>query len=178
MMRRSLATLPLALVAATAACDTDRKAAPADSAIAVVATVPVPVAVAPVVTPSTGVRTMLSPNSATREQLLAIPGMTAAAADAILAGRPYADMTVVDKALAPHLDAAARARVYAILWKPLFLNTAKKEEILLIPGVGPRMLHEFEEYRPYKSIADFDREIGKYVDKTELARLRGYVRVN
>ena len=53
----------------------------------------------------------------------------------------------------------------------LNLNTASKEEILLIPGVGNRMLHEFEEYRPYKALALFHREIDKYVDDKELARL-------
>ena len=37
------------------------------------------------------------------------------------------------------------------------------------------MLHEFKEYRPYKSIEQFRREIGKYVDDDELARLEGYV---
>jgi hypothetical protein len=40
------------------------------------------------------------------------------------------------------------------------------------------MLHEFKEYRPYKSIEQFRREIGKYVDKTELARLERYVTLN
>ena len=61
------------------------------------------------------------------------------------------------------------------LFVPVNLNTASREDILLIPGVGQRMLHEFLEYRPYKSIAQFQREIGKYVDKTELARLEKYV---
>ena len=121
---------------------------------------------------------MVDPDAASREQLLAVSGMTPAAADALIAGRPYADMVAVDKALAKSLTSAdARKTVYAKLWKPIDLNTAKKEEILLIPGVGPRMQHEFEEYRPYKDIAQFRREIGKYVDKTEVARLEQYVAV-
>ena len=48
---------------------------------------------------------------------------------------------------------------------------------LLIPGVGPRMRHEFEEYRPYTSMEQFRREIGKYVDKNEVARLEQYVMI-
>ena len=120
--------------------------------------------------------TMLDPNSATKEQLVAVPGMTAAAADALIAGRPYQDMVAVDKALSS-LGADARKQVYAKVWKPIDLNTAKGEEILLIPGVGKRMQHEFEEYRPYKSIETFRREIGKYVDKTEVARLEQYVTI-
>ena len=37
------------------------------------------------------------------------------------------------------------------------------------------MLHEFKEYRPYASMEQFKREIGKYVDDSELARLSRYV---
>jgi hypothetical protein len=40
------------------------------------------------------------------------------------------------------------------------------------------MLREFKEYRPYKNIEQFRREIGKYVDKKEVARLERYVAVN
>ena len=49
------------------------------------------------------------------------------------------------------------------------------EEIKLIPGMTDRMVHEFEEYRPYEDMAEFDREIGKYVDEAEVARFRNYV---
>ncbi len=45
------------------------------------------------------------------------------------------------------------------------LNTATNEEILMIPGMGKRMLREFQEYRPYKTLAQFRKEIGKYVDR-------------
>ena len=120
---------------------------------------------------------MLDPNAATREQLATVPGMTAAAADALVAGRPYADMVAVNTVLAKHVDDAARKSVYAKVWKPLDLNKATGAEILLIPGVGPRMRHEFEEYRPYKNIEQFRREIGKYVDKNEVARLEQYVAI-
>jgi hypothetical protein len=39
------------------------------------------------------------------------------------------------------------------------------------------MHHEFEEYRPYTSIERFRREIGKYVDSAEVARLERYVTI-
>jgi DNA uptake protein ComE-like DNA-binding protein len=58
---------------------------------------------------------------------------------------------------------------------PINLNTASDADILSIPGVGAKMLHEFKEYRPYKSLEQFRRQIGKYVDKKELARLETYV---
>jgi DNA uptake protein ComE-like DNA-binding protein len=58
---------------------------------------------------------------------------------------------------------------------PMNINTATDAQILAIPGVGPRMLREFKEYRPYTSIEQFRREIGKYVDKAEVARLEQYI---
>lgn len=120
----------------------------------------------------------LSPDSATRDQLLAVPGMNATVADAVVAGRPYQNMTAVDRVLAQHnLSEQQRDTVYTRLWKPIDLNTASKEEILLIPGVGPRMQHEFEEYRPYRSMEKFRREIGKYVNAQEVARLEKYVTI-
>ncbi len=121
---------------------------------------------------------MLDPDAATRDQLLAIPGVTAPVADALVAGRPYTNMLAVDRVLTTAgLAEAARDTVYTRLWKPIDLNKASKDEILLIPGVGPRMQHEFEEYRPYQDIARFRREIGKYVDSTEVARLERYVTI-
>jgi DNA uptake protein ComE-like DNA-binding protein len=120
----------------------------------------------------------LDPDAAAREQLLAIPGMNATTADAVIAGRPYQNMTAVDRVLATaKLSEQQRDTIYTRLWKPIDLNTASKEEILLIPGVGPRMQHEFEEYRPYQSIEKFRREIGKYVKPDEVARLERYVTI-
>jgi DNA uptake protein ComE-like DNA-binding protein len=119
---------------------------------------------------------LLDPNTATREQLAAVPGMPGHVVDAIIAGRPYGDMRDVNKVLLTHApDSTARKAIYAKVWKPIDLNTATDEEILLIPGVGRRMLHEFKEYRPYKAIEQFRREIGKYVSKDEVARLEKYV---
>jgi hypothetical protein len=36
-------------------------------------------------------------------------------------------------------------------------------------------VREFLEYRPYKDVAQFRREIGKYVNAREVARLERYV---
>lgn len=58
---------------------------------------------------------------------------------------------------------------------PIDLNTASDSAILSIPGSGPRVLREFKEYRPYKSIEQFRREMGKYWNEKEVARLERYV---
>ena len=82
-----------------------------------------------------------------------------------------------DAALSKVLGEAQRKELYGRLFVRIDLNRATRDEIMLIPGAGSRMAHEFEEYRPYKSMEQFRREIGKYVDKTELARLEQYVSV-
>ena len=120
----------------------------------------------------------VDPNTATATQLAAIPGIDSATASAIVAGRPYQNMVGVDKVLAARkLSEPQRDSVYTVLWSPIDLNTASDEEIQLIPRIGPKMLHEFKEYRPYDKIEKFRREIGKYVDQLEVARLERYVTI-
>ncbi len=116
---------------------------------------------------------LLNPNEATAEQLVSIAGQ--AVADAILAARPFGGVAELHAVVSTHAMGDALDDVYAALWIPIDVNTASAEDILLIPGVGDRMLHEFEEYRPYASMAQFRREIGKYVDDEELERLARYV---
>jgi DNA uptake protein ComE-like DNA-binding protein len=118
---------------------------------------------------------LLNANKATEKELQTAPHVTPAIAKTIVAGRPYASVTALDAVLAKSLKREQIKETYGKLFVPVNLNSASREDILLIPGVGQRMLHEFLEYRPYKSIAQFQREIGKYVDKTELARLEKYV---
>jgi DNA uptake protein ComE-like DNA-binding protein len=171
--RASITPLTVALALSIGACDAAREGDQAADTTAPAATETTMSAGST----ETASAAFLDPNAATREQLLALPGMDSAAAEALVRGRQYDNMTAVDRALASHLTEAERDSVYTRLWKPIDLNTASKEEILLIPGVGPRMQHEFEEYRPYNSIERFRREIGKYVDSAEVARLERYVTI-
>lgn len=120
---------------------------------------------------------MVNPETASREQLLEVTHIDEALADALIAGRPYADMLAVDAVLAGSLSEEQRSDVYRSLWKPMDVNTASREEILLIPDVDPRMPHEFDEYRPYTDIEQFRTEIGKYVDADEVARYEKYVEI-
>jgi len=174
VVRRLLVPLAAATLAACAGGDaaSDSATAADSAAISPMAdtTAAGPAAAAPA-------GAMLDPDAATREDLMAVPGMTAAVADTIVARRPYANMLALDSVLTrAQLGEAARDSAYARVWKPIDLNTASDEEILLIPNLGQRMLHEFKEYRPYTSIEQFRREIGKYVDEAEVARLERYVR--
>jgi len=182
MTKRFLPLLSAAAVLALAACGGDSgETAETNADSTAAATLPAPPAVdtmtAPVPAPAQAATAgFLNPNTASAQELLTVPGFDQPLADAVVAGRPYADMTAVDKVVGTRLSTdEQRDAAYGRLWKPINLNTASREEILLIPNLGPRMAHEFEEYRPYRNIEQFRREIGKYVDEAEVARLERFV---
>lgn len=176
-MSRSTRFLPLIIsAAALTSCAKSGDAPATDTASAVGTLAPIDSPVSAATGSATTTTGMLDPNQVTSEQLAPL-GISGPATAALVAGRPYRNMPAVDRVLAKHLNEKQRDSVYARLWTPIDLNTASGEEILLIPGIGPRMRHEFEEYRPYKSMEQFRREMGKYVDKAEVARLERYVMI-
>ena len=118
---------------------------------------------------------LLNPNLAGREELVALPQLDEARVDAILDERPFLDMSELHALLSRSLSDAQLTALYAQLFIPINLNTATREAILSIPSVGDRIAREFEEYRPYKAIAQFRRELGKYVSDAEVARMEQYV---
>ena len=117
----------------------------------------------------------LNPNTATEAQLRAVPQLGPVLAKQVIASRPYKTQSAFAKVVAGKGPAAQVPALYAAVFVPVSLNSGAAEDVMLIPGMSRRMAHEFEEYRPYKDLAEFDREIGKYVAPPELARLRSYV---
>ena len=67
-----------------------------------------------------------------------------------------------------------RARLEEYVFVPLDPNTATDEEMLTIPGAGNRMVREFKEYRPWKTVEQFRKEIGKYVPPATVAHFERY----
>ena len=118
---------------------------------------------------------LIDANSSDGKALLALPHMKPAIVKGILEKRPFASMKDLNAYLSKSLNPKQLTELYGKMFVHLNLNTAAEDEILMIPGVGKRMLHEFLEYRPYKTLAQFRREIGKYVDQKELKRLEQYV---
>ena len=118
---------------------------------------------------------LVEPNMATEQELSALPHMNATLVKGILERRPFLSMKELDTFLAASLSKEQLTALYGKMFLHINLNTAPREEILLIPGAGNRMAREFQEYRPYKSFAQFRKEIGKYVDEKEVARLEQYV---
>ena len=118
---------------------------------------------------------LLNANTASSEQITALAQLGEAEVETIMEARPFATIGQLHNVLSASLDEEQFDELYVKLFVPINLNTASEADILLIPGVGKRMAHEFEEYRPYKSMEQFRREIGKYVDEEEVARLETYV---
>lgn len=118
---------------------------------------------------------LVNPDLASEKEILALPHMTAALAKSIMEQRPFLSMADLNTLLSKTLSKDQLAELYGKMFVQINLNTAAPNEILLIPGVGNRMSREFQEYRPYKTIAQFRKEIGKYVDQKEVARLEQYV---
>ena len=117
----------------------------------------------------------LNLNSASRDEILLIPGVGNRMLREFLEYRPYAALAVFHREIDKYVDDVELARLEQYVFVPLDLNTASDPDLLTIPGLGNRMLREFKEYRPYDGIERFRREIGKYVSKEEVARLERYV---
>ena len=117
-------------------------------------------------------------NLLSEKDLAALPNITPAIAKAIVSKQPFA--TIVDFntfVMSQGLTQAQATEIYDRAFIHLNLNTATAPEILLVPRIGKNMTREFDEYRPWKSWAQFDKEIGKYVKNNpgELDRLKKYV---
>lgn len=114
-------------------------------------------------------------NTAAKEEIMLIPGMGARMLREFNEYRPYKSLAVFRKEIGKYVKPDELARLEQYVFVPIDLNTASDADILSIPGLGNRMLREFKEYRPYTSIAQFRKEIGKYVNGREVARLERYV---
>jgi len=116
-------------------------------------------------------------NAATDAEIQLIPALGPRMLREFKEYRPYAALAVFHREIDKYVDDAELARLEQYVFVPIDLNTASDADILTIPGLGNRMLREFKEYRPYKAIDQFRREIGKYVSKEEVARMERYVAI-
>lgn len=119
-------------------------------------------------------------NRGSDAELMLIPGMTAAKVGAIRAGRPWKSFEAFRAELAKSGGEEEAARIEQYLFIPVELNTFTDDIMDTFAGIGVgtrRWKHEFAEYRPWKSMEQFDREIGKYVrgNPKEVQRLKRYV---
>jgi DNA uptake protein ComE-like DNA-binding protein len=114
-------------------------------------------------------------NTATGEEILLIPGAGKRMVREFAEYRPWKTWAQFDKEIGKYVGQAETDRLKQYVFIPVNLNSASDEDILTIPGAGPRMVREFKEYRPWKTKEQFEKEIGKYVGAKETARLWRYV---
>jgi DNA uptake protein ComE-like DNA-binding protein len=116
-------------------------------------------------------------NTATSEEIVLIPRAGKKMAREFAEYRPWRSFAQFNKEIGKYVGPEETARLAQYGFIPINLNTASDEDILSIPGLGPRMLREFKEYRPWRTIEQFRKEIGKYVGPKEVARLERYVTI-
>jgi DNA uptake protein ComE-like DNA-binding protein len=132
----------------------------------------------PILDAQVGKGAIIDVNTAAEKELLALPHVTPTIAKAIIETRPCGSIVELNTFLmGQSLTPPQLTALYAKAFIHVDLNRGTREEILLIPGAGNRMAREFAEYRPWKTWAQFEKEIGKYVDVKEVARLWRYVAI-
>jgi DNA uptake protein ComE-like DNA-binding protein len=114
-------------------------------------------------------------NTATPEEILLVPGAGKRMVHEFDEYRPWKSYAQFAKEIGKYVGADHAAKLAQYTFIPVRLNTASDADMLTIPGVGPRMVGEFKEYRPWKTKEQFTKEIGKYVDAKETERLWRYV---
>ncbi|MEZ4707222.1 MAG: helix-hairpin-helix domain-containing protein [Caldilineaceae bacterium] len=132
-------------------------------------------------------------NEADAATLMQVPGIDQAAAEEIIAKRPFdtvkfflgevaeyapeADLEIAQSYLANAEQATANPAASApTISAKLNVNTATAEELMAgVPGLGEKMADEFMEYRPFVSIQQFRQEMGKYVDDATIAEYEEYI---
>jgi len=116
-------------------------------------------------------------NTATAAEIMLVPGAGRRMAREFAEYRPWKSYAQFEKEIGKYVDATEVARLAQYTFIPLNLNTATEADFMTIPGAGKRFAHEFEEYRPWKSQVQFEKEIGKYVDAKEVRRFWRYMAI-
>ncbi len=117
----------------------------------------------------------LNLNTTEEKAFKIIPGVGDKMAHEFEEYRPYTSILQFKREIGKYVDQKEVARYLDYVFVPVELNTSSEDDIKALPGIGKKMTHEFLEYRPYKNLAQFRKEIGKYVDEKELNRLERFV---
>ena len=122
-------------------------------------------------------------NRGSDAELLLIPGVDAGKLKSLKASRPWKSFEQFQTEMGKTMNAAEVARIEQYVFIPIDLNTFTEPimDSFASIGVGTRQWkREFNEYRPWTSMEQFEREIGKYLRSrpAELKRLERYVIIN
>ena len=115
-------------------------------------------------------------NVAPEADLAKMPHMTPAIVKGLIAKRNFNSIVELNTyLLGAGLTQAQASEFYKHAFIHVNLNTGTEAEFLLVPGSTKRWAHEFNEYRPWVSWAQFDKEIGKYTaPRNDAAVLDGF----
>jgi radical SAM superfamily enzyme with C-terminal helix-hairpin-helix motif len=128
-------------------------------------------------TPTSVPPTSVPPTSVAPTPVVAVSAAPTALAPTIEVPTSTAVLTTDQPTAVVPTTAAASGEVVALPTK-LNLNEVTGDQLLsMIPDFSNRMVREFQEYRPYRSISQFRQEIGKYVDEATVAGYEQYVYV-
>ena len=114
-------------------------------------------------------------NTATAAEIMLVPNAGKRMAHEFEEYRPWRNYAQFEKEIGKYVGAEKTAQLAQYTFIPVKLNTATDADILSIPGAGQRMVHEFKEYRPWKTKEQFIKEIGKYVGAKDAERMFRYV---
>lgn len=114
-------------------------------------------------------------NTTEEKDFKMIPGVGDKMAHEFEEYRPYTSILQFKREIGKYVDEQEVARYLDYVFVPVELNTSSEDDVKALPGIGKKMTHEFLEYRPYENLAQFRKEIGKYVDDKELSRLERFV---
>jgi predicted DNA-binding helix-hairpin-helix protein len=116
-------------------------------------------------------------NVSPRAEILLIPRAGTRMAREFDEYKPYVSYAQFRREIGKYVNEQEVAHLEQYTYIPIELNTASDSAILSIPGAGARVLREFKDYRPYRSIEQFRREMGKCWNVKEVARLERYVTI-
>lgn len=119
---------------------------------------------------------LVEPNVAADSTLLGLPGMNAAAVQALTGAKPLLSMVVVDSILASNgVGTSQRGKLYGRMFVHVDLNRGSDAEFLLIPGIDATKLKAIKAGRPWQSFEEFQADFGKATNAAEAARVAQYL---
>ena len=118
---------------------------------------------------------LIDPNIASEAQLTGLPHMTPAIVKSLMGRRPFAGIAELNTFLLEQkLTAAQATELYEKAFVHVNLNTATREEIMLIPRAGTRMAREFASTGPGRPGRSSTRKSASTVGQPETDRLKQY----
>ena len=110
-------------------------------------------------------------NTATNPEILLVPRIARRMTIEFAEYRPWRTFEQFDREISNYVGAAETNRLKSYVFIQMNLNTATDDQFRSIPNLPGNMIREFNEYKPWKTKEQFDREISKYVGDKETARL-------